>query len=168
MPRLREDLIHTAVRQYLKGHGWHLVAGQYPDGSDDELPSLNIMDPVLARDHSPDHRRHSKNKLVPDLVAHKDHRILIIEMKPDYQCDDEAKLLELIGKRRSDLLLALRELMSTRNMRLPEPLEELTFIPCLGFSNGARFSANPQLCYFLVSDIDTVCVDGKGARTRRR
>ena len=161
MPRLREDLIHMAIRQYLKRFGWRLVAGQYPDGSDDELPSLNIMDPFLARDYSPDHRRHSKNKLVPDLVAHKDRRILIIEMKPNYQKGDEIKLLELINKRRHDLLLALRELMSTRNISLPEPLEDLTFIPCLGFSDGARFNANSQLCYFLVSDVDTVRVDRK-------
>jgi hypothetical protein len=168
MPKLREDLIHMAIRQHLRRLWWRLVAGQYPDGSDDELPPLNIMDPILARDRSPDHRRHSKNKLVPDLVAHKDHRILIIEMKPNYQRGDEIKLLELINKRRHDLLSALHELVTTRNICLPEPLEELTFIPCLGFSDGTHFKENTELCYFLVSDINTVRIDGKGTRGLER
>lgn len=167
MPKLREDLIHSAVREYLKRHGWHLIAGQYPDGSDDELPSLNIMDPLLARNHSPDHRRHSKNKLVPDLVAHKNNKVLIIEMKPDYQRGDEAKLLELIDNRREDLLSALRDLVSARNVRLPEPIEELTFIPCLGFSHGSRYKPNSRLCYFLVSDLETISVSWKGLQQFR-
>ena len=33
--------------------GWRLIAGQYPGGSDDELPALNIVDPTVARDNSP-------------------------------------------------------------------------------------------------------------------
>ena len=76
---LREDAIHLTIRKELKKRGWKLIAGEYPNGSDDELHSLKVVDPFFARDESPDHRRHSINKLVPDLVAYKDSSFLIIE-----------------------------------------------------------------------------------------
>ena len=57
------------------------------------------MDPYFARDQSPDHRRHSLNKLVPDLIAYRDNEFLIIEMKPRYSKADEDKLLELLSGR---------------------------------------------------------------------
>src|SRR5690349_13936288 len=110
----REDFIHYSVRKLLKDNNWLLLAGQYPNGSDDEIPSMNIMDPILSRDQSPDHRRHSMNKLVPDLVAYKGNHIFIIEMKPKYSLEDERKLIETISIRRNDFLNSLSYLLKFR------------------------------------------------------
>lgn len=155
--QLREDVIHVALRRYLKKMGWSLIAGQYPNGSDDELPPLNIMDPTLARDDSPDHRRHSKNKFVPDLVALKDRILLIIEMKPRYSQSDADKLTSLFNNRREDLITALEVLKVSRGLDILDSVEELTFVPALGFSYRKNFvEKDTQFCYFLVLDLNTV------------
>ena len=67
-----------------------MIAGEYPNGSDDELNVLSISDPTVARDNSPDPRRHSFGEIIPDLIAYKDDVILIIEAKPNYSVDDTA------------------------------------------------------------------------------
>jgi hypothetical protein len=87
-----ETFVHVAIRKFLKDNGWKLIAGQYPGGSDDELHTVNIYDPLLAKDQSPDHRRHSFGKLVPDLIAYKNQTILIVEAKPEYSPSDKEKL----------------------------------------------------------------------------
>lgn len=149
----REDFIHFQVRNLLKQHSWILLAGQYPNGSDDEVPSLNIMDPELARDKSPDHRRHSKNKLVPDLVAQKGYKILVVEMKPKYSSEDEYKLFEMIHNRRNDFLTSLNALIETRKVETNSyPLEKLVVVPALGFSSISQYPRNEKICYFLVEN----------------
>ena len=57
--KINESFVHVAMREYLKKKGWLLIAGEYPNGSDDELNVLSISDPSVARDNSPDPRRHS-------------------------------------------------------------------------------------------------------------
>ncbi len=160
MPAIREDIIHFSVRQFLRNHEWQLVAGQYPDGSDDELPPLNVVDPVLARDNSPDHRRHSLNKYVPDLVACKQQIMLIIEMKPKYSASDEQKLERLLHERRKDLFAALEDLVRIRGMVLPVTLNMLAIVPCLGFGLPSRYKPNPDFCYFKVSSLSSVAFEG--------
>jgi len=54
-----EGHIHLAMRQILIAQGWSLIAGELPGGSDHDLYPLNVVDPALARDRSPDPRRHS-------------------------------------------------------------------------------------------------------------
>lgn len=151
-----EGVVHVAIRRYLQRHGWLLVAGQYPDGSDDECYQLNVIDPSLACDHSPDPRRHSENKLVPDLVALKRGVLLLIEMKLVYSASDEAKLLTLLGDRRADLFSAMIKFGAERGF--PDLLapEQLTIVPCLGFSHDASFPVNPLFAYLLVSGLDSV------------
>jgi len=160
MTRLREDTLHVSVRHFVRQAGWQLVAGQYPGGSDDELPPLNVMDPVLACDHSPDPSRHSKNKLTPDLVACKHNIMLIIEMKPTYSLGDERKLEDLLTSRRGDLLSALRDLVATRGVVLPVPLQQLVFVPCLGFGPSSAYSRKASFCYFKVSALSGVTFEG--------
>ena len=160
MTRVREDVIHFSIRQFLRRAGWQLVAGQYPNGSDDELPPLNIVDPVLACDSSPDHRRHSKNKLVPDLVAYKQNIMLIIEAKPSYSLEDEKKLESLLADRRNDLLSALQDLVTTRGVVLPVPIQQLVFVPCLGFGASTRYQRKTNFCYFKVSGLSSVTFEG--------
>src|SRR5260370_4447756 len=121
---MREDLIHVAIRRFLAAQKWTLLAGQYPDGSDD-LPALNIVDPTVARDQSPDPRRHSANKLVPDLVAYKGRIMPLIEMKPRYSEEDEAKLIDLLFNRRASLLLALEAFLTVHPIPLTRPVDKL-------------------------------------------
>jgi hypothetical protein len=160
MARLREDVIHFAVRRFLRDNGWLLIAGQYPDGSDDELPTLNIMDPIFARDNSPDPRRHSQNKIVPDLVSNKGNIILIIEMKSKYSPEDEQKLIGLLEERRDDLLVAMENLIRNQGINLIVPLRELSFVPCLAFGASSRYIKNPDFCYFRVRDLNSLKFEG--------
>ena len=160
MSKLREDLIHFAVRRFLKERGWQLVAGQYPNGSDDELHPLNIVDPLLACDNSPDHRRHSKNKFVPDLVACKGSNMLIVEMKPTYSRKDEAKLIKLLSERRPHLLSALEDLVETRGVKLQSEIADLVFVPALGFSGPAPYQRNQGICYIRVRSQSSVVFQG--------
>jgi hypothetical protein len=157
-----EAEIHMAVRKFLIEEGWTNVAGQYPGGTD-ELPPLNIMDPNLAVDNSPDPRRHSQNKLVPDLVSVKQNFMLIIEMKPVYSAEDEEKLKDLLTDRHGDLLSALEDLVRTRNVDLPVPIDELIFVPCLGFEASSKYQKNSDFCYFLVEDMSNVTFDGNSS-----
>lgn len=153
---MREDLIHVAIRRFIPPLGWQLIAGQYPSGSDDALPALNIVDPTVARDQSPDPRRHAADKQVPDLVAYKAGVMLLIEMKPRFSAEDEAKLIGLLTYRRADLLLALDAFLTVRRIALPTPTSQLIFVPCLGFGAGSRYVPHPDFCYFLVRDLNTV------------
>lgn len=141
--------------------GWQLIAGQYPSGSDDELPCLNVVDPELARDQSPDHRRHSTNKLVPDLVALADHDLLVVEMKPLYDLGDELKLLDLVGQRRPDFDRALDSLSQSRRLRIPRAAT-CRVIPCLGFTAAAPFRRDDRFCYLTVDASGAVSLDGAG------
>jgi hypothetical protein len=152
---MREDLIHVAIRRFLAAQKWTLLAGQYPDGSDD-LPPLNIVDPTVARDQSPDPRRHSVNKVVPDLVAYQAPIMPLIEMKPRYSEEDEAKLIDLLLNRRANLLLALEAFLTVHPIPLTRPVDELIFVPCLGFAADSIYPPHPGFCYFKVRDINTV------------
>ena len=154
--RMNEGFIHVAVRRALKHHGWRLIAGQFPGGSDDECYALNVMDPVVACDNSPDPRRHSDNKLVPDLFAMKGNVVLILEMKPSYSAEDESKLLSISGDRRTDLLTAMRKFGRERGVPEFCDPELLTLVLGLGFRAGSRFPRNPTFAYLLVSDLDNV------------
>lgn len=158
---LREDFIHYYVRQGLRELGWTLLAGQYPSGSDDELPCLNIVDPALARDRSPDHRRHSSNKLVPDLLALLDAVLLVIEMKPIYDLQDELKLLDIVGPRRPDFDRALDRLVLARGLLLPRA-GSFRLQPCLGFTAGFLFPRRPDFCYLTVDQSGAMTIDGAG------
>lgn len=153
---MREDEIHYSVRSFLKDNDWLLVAGQYPNGSDDELQALNIKDPALARDDSPDHRRHSMNKLVPDLIALKGATLLVVEMKPSYSKSDEEKLLEILGDRFADFVRALDEMLALLDVSPPVEIPELAMVPCLGMSYGSVRPTRTEFGYFDVKAIDDV------------
>jgi len=156
--RLTEAHIHCAVRNYLKGSGWTLVAGQFPGGSDDECHVLNVMDPDLSGDSCPDPSRHSQNKIVPDLFASKAGVLLVVEMKPRYSAADYEKLRSLLSTRRPHLLLALSTFGVDRRLEHLENPEGLTIIPALGFGASSQFSQDPAFCYFIVTSLDVVTV----------
>lgn len=157
---MREDFVHVAVRRVLVRNGWTLIAGQFPNGSDDELPTLSVMDPLLARDQSPDPRRHSFNKFVPDLIARCGAIVLIVEMKPRFSEDDELKLRNLLDKRRDDFFRALRDLLQARGAESSFAVNELILVPALGFSAPKRRVKPAIFCHFRVFGLDTVEFDG--------
>lgn len=151
-----EGLIHVAVRRHLKRQLWRLVAGQFPGGSDDECKALNVVDRNLACDNSPDPRRHSDNKLVPDLFAMRWPVVLIAEMKPAYSRDDEAKLISLLTDRRADLLSAMLKFGRERGVaEFLEP-DGLILVPTLGFEAGIAFPTNPTFAYCHVAGLNDV------------
>ena len=135
--RWSEGHLHVAMRKILLRQGWLLIAGEYPGGSDHELYPLNVVDPVLARDESPDPRRHSMGELIPDLVALRERDLLIGEAKLRYDEGDRAKLALLLNERREHLLAALRTFARDRRVSNLCPVETLIMRPVLVFKSDA-------------------------------
>jgi len=132
---MTETLIHVSMRKYLKNHGWTLIAGEYPGGTDDELYVFSIMDPAVARDNSPDPRRHSEGEIVPDLLAYKDGIILVIEAKPKYSTDDKQKLERLFTEKRGLLINSLDRFCRSRHILPGINVRQAEYVPTLAFGN---------------------------------
>lgn len=131
--RWTEGHIHLAMRRVLEDQGWLLVAGEFPGGSDHHLYPLNVVDPVVARDRSPDPRRHSLGELIPDLVALRGRDLFIGEAKVRYNRGDREKLERLVTVRRGDLLTVLRVFSKERRVSQLLPVETLVLRPTLVF-----------------------------------
>jgi hypothetical protein len=159
--RFSEAFVHRAVRRYLAARGWTLVAGQWPGGSDDTLHVLYVVDSTVARDLSPDPRRHSLDKFVPDLVALKNGALLIVEAKPGYSQSDFDKLERLLGDRREDLHSALRAFGRERGFPTLLRPQELVVQPALAFSATSRHpAAHPPWSMLLVDAAGGVSPEG--------
>lgn len=139
-----EGNLHVAMRRILNRMGWLLVAGEYPGGSDHQLYSLNVVDPEVARDDSPDPRRHSTGELIPDLVALRHRDLLISEAKLAYSASDLAKLEKLLGPRLADLQLALEKFARERDFPALLPIDTLVLHPTLVFLAGETAPAPPE------------------------
>lgn len=162
MRRVTEAFVHRAVRRYLSAHGWTLVAGQWPGGSDDTLHALNVVDPAVARDLSPDPRRHSLDKFVPDIVALKSGALLIVEAKPGYSQSDFDKLERLIGERRADLHVALQIFGRERGFPLLIEPQELAVRPALAFAASSRHpTPSAPWAMLLVDSAGAVSPEGR-------
>lgn len=131
-----EGHIHLYMRRILESCGWSLIAGEYPGGSDHELYPLNVVDRAVARDNSPDPRRHSLGELIPDIVALKGRFLLIGEAKVSYNDSDRQKLDYLLINRHDDLLAALGKFVHDRGFTQILPLSSLIFLPTLIFAKG--------------------------------
>jgi hypothetical protein len=135
--RWTEGHVHVAMRRFLTKQGWQLVAGEFPGGSDHELYPLNVVDPAVARDQSPDPRRHSLGELIPDLIALQDTKLFIGEAKVRYDEGDRAKLELLLSERKRDLLTALQTFARERGVPALLPVERLVLHPVLVFTADA-------------------------------
>lgn len=133
--RINESFVHVAMRQFLKRRGWLLIAGEYPNGSDDELNVLSISDPTVARDNSPDPRRHSYGEIIPDLIAYKDGVILIIEAKPNYSVEDKEKLNNLLDNEHDRLVSALWKFSRGKSAFAHIDFDQVDYVPVLAFGN---------------------------------
>jgi hypothetical protein len=127
------------MRRILRSLGWMLIAGEYPGGSDHELYPLNVVDPSVAKDRSPDPRRHSLGELIPDIVAIRGRRLLIGEAKVSYNENDKAKLDYILGERKADLMKALHKFAEEREKTVLLPIKTLVFCPTLIFASGGSF-----------------------------
>lgn len=141
--KITESFVHVAMRQYLKNEGWQLIAGEYPGGSDDELYVLSIMDPEVARDNSPDPRRHSEGEIIPDLFAYKNGMMLVIEAKPNYSISDKEKLRNLLKNKKGLLIQSMKKFCKEHSLIKGINFETLQYIPVLAFGNPS-FSKYPE------------------------
>jgi hypothetical protein len=133
--RITESFVHVAMREYLKNNGWLLIAGEYPNGSDDELNVLSISDPTVARDNSPDPRRHSSGEIIPDLIAYKNGVILIVEAKPGYSFEDKEKLDNLLRNERSRLISSLIKFSAGKYQYSNIDYNNAIYVPVLAYGN---------------------------------
>lgn len=138
-----EGHIHLSMRTFLKREGWLLVAGEYPGGSDHELYPLNVVDPAVARDDSPDPRRHSLGELVPDLLALRNRNLIIAEAKLRYDDGDRSKLVSLLNERRDHLIAALETFALERQVPDLLPVHTLIMHPVLAFRASSGAPAPP-------------------------
>lgn len=135
MIRVTEGLVHLRMRDALKSAGFQLVAGEFPGGTDHELYPLNVTDPAVARDLSPDPRRHSVGELIPDIVAYKDGALIIGEAKVDYNLSDQLKLEKMFTSRLDDLVVAITRFAVDRGFTDLLPVNALTLLPALIFTD---------------------------------
>lgn len=153
---MTESFVHVAMREYLRKEGWILVAGEYPGGSDDELYVLSIMDPAVARDNSPDPRRHSEGEIIPDLFAYKDGIMLIIEAKPKYSLEDKEKLRELLTSKYDLLCESLRKFSYERRVLTGIDFRSIEYVPVLAFENekGIKYQEERGFAHLYVKALD--------------
>lgn len=134
MRKWTEGLVHLAMRKAFRNAGFKLIAGEFPGGSDHELYPLNVTDPIVARDRSPDPRRHSTGELIPDIVALKQRWLVLGEAKVHYNDLDRIKLAHLINEREGDLHIALEKFSAERNCPDLMPVSTLSLLPVLIFT----------------------------------
>lgn len=147
-----EGDIHVAMRAVLVSNGWKLVAGEYPGGTDHDLYALNVVDPAVARDQSPDARRHSKGELIPDIVALRGRQLLVGEAKVGYCEADRSKLYQLIIERRAHLVRALKIFAEERSCQELNPVEDLEICPVLIFcATGKAPIPSGDISYLRIS-----------------
>jgi len=130
-----EGRVHLAMRKSLRKSGFTLIAGEFPGGSDHELYPLNVTDPVVARDRSPDPRRHSAGELIPDIVALKVRALIIGEAKVHYDEPDREKLARLVTERVEHLKQAIEKFAYDRKRAELLPFETLKLLPTLIFTD---------------------------------
>lgn len=152
---MNESYVHVAMRQFLKSQGWTLIAGEYPGGSDDELYVLSITDPNVARDNSPDPRRHSEGEIIPDLLAYKNGQILVIEAKPKYSVSDKEKLRSLFNTKMNLMINSLRKFCCDHRLLIGINLEDIQYIPTLAFGNEkySQYEEEPGFAHIYIRNL---------------
>ena len=159
---MTEDFVHVAMRMFLKNNGWLLIAGEYPNGSDDELSVLSISDPSVACDNSPDPRRHSTGENVPDLVAFKSNNILVIEAKPKYSIGDKEKLRDLFSNKKDRLIESLIKFSTEKIQFSTINYRAAVYWPVLAFEHASLvdLQEEPGFLHLYVKNLNTCRLTG--------
>lgn len=88
-----EDHIYRNMKAWLEARGWLVIAGEPPSGTN-HLPVLEIRDPNYTG-------RGSTGSRKIDLLAYRDGRLLLIELKGKCSHKDVEKLDRIISTRES-------------------------------------------------------------------
>lgn len=125
-----ETKLYIALKSYLKINGWHLIAGQPPSGTD-HLPVLEIKSQVGDV-------KGSRDSYKPDLVAVSTNTLLIVEIKPSYSANDDAKLIRTLteGNRIESLWfeIANRNLKDADGNKIADRVGELELRAALAYA----------------------------------
>lgn len=158
---MREDLLHVYIRKYLRGDGWKLLAGQFPNGTDDELQILTIRNPTSSAP-----RKHHVDAYVPDLVAFRNGQVLIIEIKPKYSQSDKKKLVSLVGEDLELLSSALQGHPPIRKLSERDSILNSKILPALCFAVPKKeVRVIEGFVHFEISESGVVAVRmGKGVK----
>lgn len=89
---LSESEIYVYSKRFLRNHGWKLVGGEPPGGSDG-LPRVEAKHPDKAE-------KGSRGSKKVDILAYKGGKLLLLELKSRFDEGDVVKLDELVGELR--------------------------------------------------------------------
>ncbi|MDB2261819.1 hypothetical protein PM035_12875 [Halorubrum ezzemoulense] len=89
---LSESEIYVYSKRFLRNHGWKLVGGEPPGGSDG-LPRVEAK-------HPDKDEKGSRGSKKVDILAYKGGKLLLLELKSRYDEGDVVKLDELVGELR--------------------------------------------------------------------
>jgi hypothetical protein len=96
-----ESFVYVKTKKILASLGWKIIAGE-PAGGSDHLPRIEIRDPSMTN-------KGSKGSYKIDIIATKNNKILLTEVKINFNISDVNKLNEICNQRKEHLKSALRE-----------------------------------------------------------
>lgn len=146
MSKLNETQVFILVKSFLLDNGWQVLGGQPPSGTD-LLPVIEIRDPAHKG-------KGSKGSYKPDLVAWKDSKLAIIELKPSFNQPDRLKVNEVLAS--PERTKSLWESLIQRNITLgnfgeiSEVQSGSKVVGGLGY--GGTKVEHPELWRFFVKD----------------
>lgn len=146
MSKLNETQVFILVKSFLLNNGWQVLGGQPPSGTD-LLPVIEIRDPAHKG-------KGSKGSYKPDLVAWKDSKLAIIELKPSFNQPDRAKVNEVLTS--PERTKSLWESLIQRNITLgnfgqiSDVQSSSKVVGGLGY--GGTKVEHPELWRFFVKD----------------
>lgn len=156
--KLNETQVFIEVRKYLLADGWVALGGQPPSGTD-HLPVIEIRNPANTG-------KGSKGSYKPDLIAWKDGKLIIIELKPEFNKPDFDKVLEVLNS--PERISSLWESLIQRNLslgahgKLADQRASTRLVGGLGYSGNQV--EHPELWRFFVNNRSVQVVPGSFAR----
>jgi len=88
---LKEPEIYLLAKRLLKKNDWEIIGGEPPDGTDN-IPRIEIHDPNNKNKGS------GGSKKI-DLIAFKDEKLLLLELKTYFDATDILKLDDIVSKK---------------------------------------------------------------------
>jgi hypothetical protein len=137
MTVLQEDLVFLSVKSYLRDHGWQILGGEPPDGTNDIIR-------IAIRPKVGKGRLHSLGAQKVDLISRKGSTILLTEVKPEFSDSDRRKLDKILDEK----LPALKDALWERCKIPPEDVKEV--VKSLGFSVGSPSRLHDDFVHFEV------------------
>ena len=146
MVSLNETQVFLTVKNYLIQQDWVVIGGQPPSGTD-HLPVIEIRDPLYKG-------KGSKGSYKPDLIAWRDRKLAIIELKPNFNQPDRNKVNEVLSS--PDRIESLWDSLIQRNItlgeygRIAENKSQTRVVGGLGY--GGKKVEHPELWRFFVNN----------------